>query len=114
MAKKAANLEFIPQARFDLTRPNEAHQAGLLFLPHDKGCKYALTAIDVASRYKAAWPLKTKEASGVAKAFAQIYKGKLNFPKELMVDPGREFMGEVKKLLSANGTTIRTGRVDIH
>ena len=40
--------------------PNAVHQADLLFLPHDKlprgkkVYKYALTVVDVASRYKAA------------------------------------------------------------
>ena len=70
----------------------------MLFLPHDKGYKYALTVIDVASRYKAARPLKTKQASEVAKAFVKIYAGKLKFPKILLVEPGREFMGETKKI----------------
>ena len=43
---------------------NAVHQADLLFLPHDKLprekkiYKYALTVVDVASRYKAAvWPV---------------------------------------------------------
>ena len=90
--------KFIPQAKFDIMRQNEAHQAELLFLPHDKGYKYALTVIDVASRYKAARPLKTKQASEVAKAFVKIYAGKLKFPKILLVEPGREFMGETKKI----------------
>ena len=50
---------------------NEVHQADLHFLPHDRlprGClrsrktyKYALTVLDVASRYKEAEPLTTKE-----------------------------------------------------
>lgn len=105
---------YIPQARFDVDTPNKVHQADLLFLPHDKGYKYALTVIDVASRYKDAQPLKSKQASEVAKAFEKIYSRSLKFPETLMVDPGKEFMGEVKKLMNAKGTSIRLGRVEIH
>jgi len=59
---------------------NEVHQADLLYLPHDhpprslKTFKYALTVVDVASRYKDAEPLTTKEANEVARALERIYK----------------------------------------
>ena len=109
----------VPRPKFDISTPNEVHQADLLFLPHDrirgKTYKYALTVVDVASRYKAAEPLSSKEAKGVAEALSRIYKrGPLRFPKLLQVDPGREFMGEVNKLLSEHKTEVRRGRVDIH
>ena len=72
------------------------------FLPHDKlphgrkVYKYALTVVDVASRYKAAEPLTSKESDEVSKAFQRIYKrGPLKWPQLLQVDPGREFMGAV-------------------
>ena len=64
---------------FDVAVPNEVHQADLLFLPHDrpgrgrKLYKYALTVVDVASRYKEAEPLVTKEAKEVADALSRIY-----------------------------------------
>ena len=51
---------YIPRPKFDVSTPNAVHQADLLFLPHDKlprgkkVYKYALTVVDVASRYKAA------------------------------------------------------------
>ena len=69
----------IPRPIFDVTVPNEVHQADLLFLPHDrpgrgrKLYKYALTVVDVASRYKEAEPLTTKEAKEVADALESIY-----------------------------------------
>jgi len=50
----------IPRPKFNVPTPNEVHQADLLFLPHDKlprgrkVSKYALTIVDVASRYKEA------------------------------------------------------------
>ena len=42
--------------------PNEIHQANLLFLSSDKGYKYALAVVDVATRYKDVRPIKTKKS----------------------------------------------------
>ncbi|KAK3705272.1 hypothetical protein QZH41_000073 [Actinostola sp. cb2023] len=111
----------LPRPRFDVSEPNEVHQADLLFLPHDrpgrgqKLYKYALTIVDVASRYKEAEPLATKEAKEVAATLERIYKrSPLTWPKLLQVDPGREFMGAVGPLLAKHGVSVRRGRVDIH
>ena len=60
---------------------NEVHQADLLFLPFDTGkigrtnktYKYALTMVDVATRYKEAELLTFKEGKEVVKAFEKIY-----------------------------------------
>ena len=111
----------IPRPRFDISIPNEVHQADLLFLPHDrpgrgrKLYKYALTVVDVASRYKEAEPLATKEAKDVAEALTRIYRrSPLRWPKLLQVDPGREFMGAASQLLTKNDVSVRRGRVDIH
>ena len=94
------------------------HQADLLFLPHDKlphgrkVYKYALTVVDVASRYKAAEPLTSKESDEVSKVFQRIYKhGPLKWPQLLQVDPGREFMSAVTKVMENNKTVIRRGRI---
>ena len=63
---------YIPRPKFDVYSPNAMHQADL-FLPHDKLShgrkvyKYALTVVDVASRYKAAEPLTSKESDEVSK-----------------------------------------------
>lgn len=111
--------KYIPRAKFDITVPNEAHQADLLFLPYDrvkrKTYKYALTVVDVASRFKEAEPLSTKNSSEIADAFIRIYKrSPLQWPKLLQVDPGREFMGAVNKVLKAKGVEIRRGSVHRH
>jgi hypothetical protein len=102
-----------------ITNPNEVHQADILYLPHDKfkrkTYKYALTVIDVGSRYKEAEPLSTKTAEEVALAFSKIYKrSKLTFPKVLQVDSGNEFKGNVAKLFESHGTKIRRGEPNIH
>ena len=112
---------YIPRPKFDVLVPNKVHQADLLYLPHDrpprsrKTFKYALTVVDVASRYKEAELLTTKEAKEVAAALERIYsRGPLKWPKLLQVDPGREFMGAVNQLLSKHNVEVRRGRVDIH
>ena len=96
----------MPHPKFDVSTPNAVHQADLLFLPHDtlgrgrgrKTYKYALTVVDVASRFKEAEPLTSKDSTEVAKSFEKIYKrGPLKWPQLFQVDPGREFMGDVTK-----------------
>ena len=110
---------YVPRPKFDVATPNAAHQADLLFLPHDKirrkTYKYALTVVDIASRYKEAEPLTSKDSNEVAKASQTIYKrGPLTWPQMLQVDPGREFMGGVTKEMDKHKTYIRRGRTEIH
>ena len=114
-----ATPRHIPRPTFDVAVPNEVHQAYLLFLPHDrvrrKTFRYALTAVDVASRYKEAEPLSSKTAEEVADGLVRIYKrSPLRWPKLLQVDPGREFMGSVSQLLAKHSVQVRRGRVDVH
>ena len=104
-----------------MATPNSVHQADLLFLPHDKlPCgkkvyKYALTVVDIASRYKEAEPLTSKDSNEVAKAFQSIYKcSPLTWPQMLQVDPGRKFMGGVTKEMEKHETYIRRGCTEIH
>jgi len=109
----------IPRPMFDEDKPNAVHQADLLYLPHDRvgrrTYKYALTVVDVASRYKEAEPLADKSATEVAAALGRTYKrGPLTWPRLLQVDPGREFMGAVNQLLAKHNVSVRRGRVDTH
>ena len=77
--------------------------------------KYALTVVDVASCCKAAEPLTSKESDEVLNAFQRIYRrGPLKWPQLLQVDPGREFMGDVTKVMENNKTAIRRGHTEIH
>ena len=103
---------------FDVSTKNGVHQADLLFLPHDKvgrkTYKYALTVVDIASRYKEAEPLTSKDSKEVAQAFDKIYKRHLKYPKLLQVDPGREFMGTVSQSMKKHDVQIRRGRPEIH
>ena len=112
--------KYIPRAKFSVSVPNEVHQADLLFLPHDrpgkgkKLYKYALTVVDVASRYKEAEPLSSKSSEEVAKAFEKIYSRVLKWPKLLQVDPGREFMGKVNEVMKKHNVSIRRGEAGQH
>jgi len=102
-------------SHFDVIVPNEFHQADLLFLPHDRGYKYALTVVDVANRYKQAEPLKTKSSTEVASAFERIYRrGPLRWPNLLQVDPGKEFQGAVLSIMKHHNVTIRRGHTALH
>lgn len=75
---------------YQVTIPNERHEADLLFLPSDKGFRYALVVVDTASRYKAVIPLKKK--SDALDGYKQIIaKSHLQLPKNLITDMGGEF-----------------------
>ena len=115
--------KYLPRPHWSVSRVNEIHQADLLFLPHDKvgrkTFRYALVVIDVASRYKDAEALTSKESQEVAKAFEKIYSRKikrpsLNWPKRIMVDPGKEFMGHVTKLMERKGVKIQRSEAGNH
>ena len=119
--------KYVPRPHWSVDRPNEIHQADLLFLPHDttfrpsgrregrKTYRYALVVIDVASRYKDAEALTSKESQEVAKAFEKIYsRKKLNWPKRIMVDPGKEFMGSVTKLMETHNVKIQRSEAGNH
>jgi len=112
---------YVPRPKFDVLTPNSVHQADLLFLSHDKLPrgrkinKYALTVVDIASRYKEAEPLTSKDSAEVAKAFQAIYRrSPLTWPQMLQVDPGREFMGSMTKEMEGHKTYIRRGCTEIH
>ena len=109
---------YIPRPHWTVYKPNEIHQADLLFLPHDtvrrKTFKYALVVIDVASRYKDAEPLTSKESSEVAKSFEKIYSRKLKWPERIIIDPGKEFMGRVTSLMKRHNVIIQRSEAGNH
>ena len=102
----------IDRPHYEVTIPNEMNQFDLLYMPSDtlygNKYKYILSEIDVASRYKVARPLRTKQAKDVADMIADIYKvGPLTYSKIFQCDNGGEFKAEVTKLLEKHGVTIR-------
>ena len=102
----------VERPHYDVTTPNELHQFDLLYMPGDKlygnKYKYILSGIDVASRYKIARPLRTKQAKEVAEMINDIYKvAPLTFPKTFQCDNGSEFKAEVTKLLEKHNVEIK-------
>ena len=109
-----------PNASLSLyAKPNDIHQADILYLPHDKfkkkTYKYALNIVDVASRYKGSYQLTIKNAREVAQAFQWIYENTpLNYPKTLIVDDGKEFYGDTTNLMEQHDVIIQRGDPSQH
>ena len=89
-----------------------------MFLTHDTvdgiTFRYALVVVDVASRYVDAEVLSNKNAESVARAFERIYSRRLEYPKTLIVDEGKEFKGAVSRLMKENDVRIRRGEPGNH
>ena len=97
----------VDRPHYEVMIPNE-----MLYMPLDtlygNKYKYILSGIDVASRYKVARPLRTKQAKDVADMIANIYKvGPLIYPKIFQCDNGSEFKAEVTKLLEKHEVRIQ-------
>jgi hypothetical protein len=89
-------------------KKNGYHQSDLLFLPSDRGYKYALVVVDASTKFTDAEPLKTKTAIAVKKALIKIYDRKiLSPPKVMMCDDGGEFKGTFKSYLDSKNISIR-------
>ena len=102
----------VDKSYYQVTTPNKIHQFDLLYMPSDtlygNKYKYILAGIDAASRYKVARPLRTKQARDVAEMIADIYKvGPLKYSKIFQCDNGREFKGEVAKMLEKQEVEIQ-------
>ena len=75
---------------------------------YDKPFKYCLTVVDIASRYKGAYPLRNKTAEDVYQGLWAIYNNSpLAWPSILQTDHGSEFVG-LKKILRKPSTKIAT------
>ena len=73
-------------------------QIDTLYLPNDRGYKYLLVIVDIATRKCDCEPMKTRDAKTAMKALETIFKrGILKRPKRLEVDSGSEFKGEFEK-----------------
>ena len=114
--------KYIPRPNASMSlfaKPNNIHQADILYLPHDryekKTYKYALNIVDVASRYKGSYQLATKNSKEVAQAFQSISENTLlTYPKTLIIDNGKEFYGDTAKLLEKQDVIIQRGDPSQH
>ena len=101
----------------DVFERNNTHQIDLLYLPDDKGYKYALVCVDLAyPRYIGVEKLKNKKPEAVKTALLEIYKKYkkyLKLPDILECDMGSEFKGDFMEYFNKKGLYIRykkTGR----
>ena len=114
--------KYIPRPNASMSlfaKPNDIHQADILYLPHDKfkkkTYKYALNIVDAASRYKGSYQLATKNSKEVAQAFQWIYEyTPLTYPKTLIIDDGKEFYGDTTKLMEKHEVLIQRGDPSQH
>ena len=106
---------YIPRASFNsIVIPNECHQVDTLYMPHDKigkkVFKYCLCLVDVASRFKVAYPLSEINSSVVAKALNEIYNSRkcpLKWPKLFLSDKEPEFHKDCEELMKKHGIKIQ-------
>ena len=103
----------------DAVAPNIVHEMDILYLPWDtvkrKVYKYAVTVVDVGSRYKEAEPITSKTALQALGAVKAIYaRSPLKRPSLLKVDSGSEFKGEFKNWITSKGTTLQVGTPNVH
>ena len=71
--------------------------------------------MDVASRYKGSYQLTTKNTKEVAQAFQWIYENtSLTYLKALIIDDGKEFYGDVTKLMEKHDVIIQRGDPSQH
>ena len=106
--------KYIPRPNASMSlfaKPNDIHQADILYLPHDKfkkkTYKYAVNVVNVTSRYKGFCRLTAKYTKEVAQAFQWIYENTpLTYPKTLIVDDEKEFYGDMTKLMEKHDVII--------
>lgn len=95
---------------------NSSQQADLLYMPNDKGYKYILVIVDLATKATDAEPLKKKTPTAVLQAMKKIYnRPYLNIPHDFLgTDPGSEFKGAVKTFMNNHGVIMKYGKAGRH
>ena len=72
--------------------------------------KHAPSIVNVASRYKGSYQLATKNSKEVARVSQWIYEDTpLTYPKTLIIDDGKEFYGDMTKLMKKHDMMIQHG-----
>ncbi len=79
----------------------------LIELNNDMGYRYALTVIDLRSRFAWVVPLKNKRGHTLMLAFQQIFNKSKRKPKKLWTDEGTEFYNKIfMKFLKGEGIKL--------
>jgi hypothetical protein len=84
-------------------------------MPDDKGYKYCLCVVDVATGLMDAEPLKEKTSDAVLFALKKIYnRDILDLPSKLITDSGGEFQGKVSSYMKKEKVNTRTAQPGRH
>lgn len=99
---KQARTTRYPTRKYIVNNIDDQWQCDLMDLQNvaqfNNGFKYALTVIDILSRYGWVRPLKSKHGDVVAKAFKNIFReGRI--PKRIQSDQGKEFENQSVRAL---------------
>ena len=82
-----------------------ALQLDLLYLPPDKGYKYLVVGVDMASAFVMGMPLKSKDGTTVTDAVRDLQYRNHTIYKRYISDPGREFSAKLKEMAENMGAT---------
>ena len=101
--------------RFYNFEANNTHQADILYLPDDRGFKYCLVVVDIATSRMDAQPLRIIDSDTVLRAILGIYKrGFLKMPTELITDQGSEFKGTFAKYFKSHKIYLKNAIAGRH
>ena len=101
--------------RFYNFEKNNTHMMDILYMPEDNGFKYCLVVVDVGSKLTDAEQIKIINSKEVLNALLKIYKRKLlEEPKKVIVDSGKEFMGQFEKYCIDNDIVIKKALAGRH
>jgi hypothetical protein len=106
----------IHMPHFENNVSNAVQQADILYLPDDKGYKYALVIVDIADHRIDAQQLKTITAQSVLNGFKTIYKRNiLQMPSyEIITDQGNEFKSVVSTYFHTNKIIVKHAKAGRH
>lgn len=94
------NVITTPHIKNNIFQPDYLNEVDLLYLPDDRGFKYALVVVDVYNSKCDSVALKVKSSAEVLEGLITIYGKKkpiLNIPQVLQFDEGKEFKGAIVK-----------------
>ena len=114
LLKKPKNDKGKEVPHMENIEPMAVCQCDLLYLPDDKGFKFALVMVDVGSGLTDAEPLKERDADSVLKAYKKITAREplKDAPKFILqCDSGVEFKAGFATYVKSKGVTIRVGEV---
>jgi hypothetical protein len=101
--------------RFYNFQKNDTHQVDSLYLPEDRGFKYCIVAVDIATSSMDAEPVKNLSSQTALDALLTIYKrGILKMPNKLIVDSGSEYAGAFSKYFHEHKVFMKTALAGRH